>query len=214
MEFKVCKKCSLTKLISDFNKTGEWLRGECKTCQAEIKKQWYGKNKQHVLDYKKAYEKENGNSIKTSKQDYNQKNAEAISAYNKKRYYENQQYNIDRVTKYTTERLKVDHIYRLKFNIRGRIQSAFRTRGLVKRNSVITALGCTPNELKIHLENQFDGKMNWDNYGKYWHVDHIIPLAAFDLTDGEQFNKVCHFTNLQPLEAKENLKKRDKILTL
>ena len=124
MEFKVCKKCSLTKLISDFNKTGEWLRGECKTCQAEIKKQWYGKNKQHVLDYKKAYEKENGNSIKTSKQDYNQKNAEAISAYNKKRYYENQQYNIDRVTKYTTERLKVDHIYRLKFNIRGRIQSA------------------------------------------------------------------------------------------
>lgn len=51
--------------------------------------------------------------------------------------------------------------------------------------------------------------MSWSNYGD-WHIDHIIPCAAFDLND-ELEQKACfHYTNLQPMWAKENIQKSDK----
>ena len=59
-------------------------------------------------------------------------------------------------------------------------------------------------ELKIHLEKQFKPGMSWDNR-KEWHIDHIVPLAS--AKDEETMNKLCHYTNLQPLWAEENLSK-------
>lgn len=61
----------------------------------------------------------------------------------------------------------------------------------------------------VHLERQFTPGMSWTNYGD-WHIDHIKPLASFDLTDRVQLLVACHFTNLQPLWAEENLKKGDR----
>ena len=51
---------------------------------------------------------------------------------------------------------------------------------------------------------------NWGVHG--WHIDHITPLSSFDLTCREQFLKVCHYTNLQPLWAKDNFSKGCKII--
>jgi desulfoferrodoxin (superoxide reductase-like protein) len=63
------------------------------------------------------------------------------------------------------------------------------------------------------LEKQFKLGMNWDNYGRSgWHIDHIKPCASFDLTKKEEQLKCFHYTNLQPLWARENLIKSDKIL--
>ena len=54
--------------------------------------------------------------------------------------------------------------------------------------------------------------MNWKGWSvRGWHIDHIIPLVSFDLTDRKQFLKACHYTNLQPLWAEENLRKGAKI---
>ena len=67
----------------------------------------------------------------------------------------------------------------------------------------------TVKELKEHLEKQFDDKMNWDNYGSYWHVDHIVPDSWFtyETENDEQFKQAWALSNLQPLSAKENIRK-------
>lgn len=70
-------------------------------------------------------------------------------------------------------------------------------------------VGYTLNQLKTHLEKQFNSSMSWDNYGPYWHIDHIIPIAAFNFTGPEDidFKKCWALSNLRPLEALKNVKK-------
>lgn len=72
--------------------------------------------------------------------------------------------------------------------------------------------GLTIEELKIYLESKFQEGMNWSNYGMHgWHVDHIKPCSKFDLSDPDQQRKCFHYTNLQPLWAKENKVKYNKV---
>ena len=75
-----------------------------------------------------------------------------------------------------------------------------------KFDSTMKLTGISLDELKKHIESKFQDGMSWDNYG-VWHVDHIIPCAQFDLSDPEQ-QKICfHYTNLQPMWAKDNMRK-------
>ena len=61
------------------------------------------------------------------------------------------------------------------------------------------------------MESQFTDGMTWDNWGKYgWHVDHKVPLSSAKTPD--ELIKLCHYTNLQPLWAKDNLSKGAKII--
>lgn len=107
-------------------------------------------------------------------------------------------------------RLKTEVQERLKHNIRTRTGMAING---IKNSSVSSSLGCSWAELRVHLECKFQPGMTWDNYGyRGWHVDHIIPLALFNLQDPEEFKKACHYSNLQPLWAKDNLSKGDKII--
>ena len=66
------------------------------------------------------------------------------------------------------------------------------------------------DKIRYNIESKFQSGMTWENHSIHgWHLDHKIPLAAFDLSDYEQFKKACHYTNLQPLWANENLSKND-----
>lgn len=69
-----------------------------------------------------------------------------------------------------------------------------------KAGSAVRDLGCSIKQFKCYLESQFQPGMSWENYGQ-WHIDHIKPLALFDLTNPGQVQEACHFTNLRPLWA-------------
>ena len=92
-------------------------------------------------------------------------------------------------------------------NLRSRLNKAIK--GNYKTGSAVRDLGCSIKELKKYLESKWQQGMSWDNYGE-WHIDHIKPLNSFDLEDEEQLKEACHYTNLQPLWAKDNLKKGSK----
>jgi hypothetical protein len=76
----------------------------------------------------------------------------------------------------------------------------------IKLESFDEILGCTIREAREHFEQKFEPGMSWQNHGE-WHIDHIRPLASFDLTDSKEREKAGHYTNLQPLWAKDNLSK-------
>lgn len=77
-----------------------------------------------------------------------------------------------------------------------------------RSGSAVRLLGCTIPELRLHLESQFQPGMSWANWSRAgWHIDHIRPLVSFDLSDPSQCAAACHYTNLRPLWAVENMRK-------
>jgi hypothetical protein len=111
--------------------------------------------------------------------------------------------------KYESKRLKIDLNFKIAKNLRSRLSKTIKNN--LKFGSAISDLGCSIEEFRQYIQSKFDSKMNWDNYGhKGWHLDHIRPLSSFDLTNLEQFKYACHYTNLQPLWAKDNLVKSNK----
>ena len=72
-------------------------------------------------------------------------------------------------------------------------------------------IGCTPDELRQHLESKFEPWMNWENQGQGgWDIDHIIAMSKFDLSCPVQQHACCHYSNLQPLGHADNIKKGNK----
>ena len=118
---------------------------------------------------------------------------------------------IERTAKRVIERFNTDLNYRLRMLLRGRIRSVMKTKNAKKNSQVYDLLGCSLESFKKHMENQFSSGMSWSNIGK-WHIDHIYPLSKFDLTKLEEQKKAFHYTNMQPLWAKDNLQKSSKIL--
>lgn len=99
---------------------------------------------------------------------------------------------------------------RVANNSRDRIRKMIGSQGKARGRSN-RLIGCDADTLCLILEAQFLPGMTWDNYGSAWHVDHIIPLSAYDLTDPEQQREAFHYINLQPLWAHENMAKGDEV---
>lgn len=100
-----------------------------------------------------------------------------------------------------------DELYRIKCSIRSRLHLILKNKGMIKSASTEKILGCSFEFLISFLETKFVDGMSWENYGD-WHVDHIIPLSS-SITE-EDLYKLSHYSNLQPLWAKDNLKKSNK----
>jgi hypothetical protein len=148
---------------------------------------YYYKNRDKVLDKKREYNKLDNNKIKS-------------------REYRN--LNRDKRNNYEIERLLKDGDYRLKRRISDLFKKFLKG---TKNKSTFKYLNYTLEEVKIHLENQFDNNMSWENYGAYWSIDHIIPQSLYDYTDENEIKKCWNLKNLRPLEVKENISKHNKL---
>jgi hypothetical protein len=170
------------------------------------KKASYASHKDKYLLRNKTQYSKHRTKILEHKKEYQLKNKEKIKKYYDFFYSKNRHKIIKCNLEYILRRKKVDIGFRFSLNLRGRLKQAFKNN--YKGGSAVRDLGCSIEELKQHLEFKFQPGMSWDNYGIYgWHIDHIVPLSNFDLSDPEQLKKACHYTNLQPLWAKDNLKK-------
>jgi hypothetical protein len=113
-----------------------------------------------------------------------------------------------RRNKYQNGRRATDVNFRIGAILRVRIHDLLR--GRKKAGSAVRDMDCSIDELRMHIERQFSHSMRWDNWGKVWQLDHIRPLASFDLTDRAQFLAACHYSNLQPLAVDEHREKTEK----
>lgn len=165
------------------------------------------KNKEKISASKKKWRKDHPEEAKLRDAKSRERHAEKIklraSVYRKS--------NKEKIALYLAERFKNDVQFRVTVTLRNRIRTALRLQWGKKSKKTKELLGCSVEDLMRYLEAKFLPGMTWDNHcHKGWHIDHIIPCAAFDLTDPEQQKKCFHYTNLQPLWAKENQKKSSK----
>lgn len=228
---KICKDCGITKPLADFSyiRTRGRYEPRCKICQrgkqlqyahnnygrdGEKKKKYakehYFKNREKGLEYRreryKTYDREE-QLVKRRK--WYQDNKERYAKNRDK--YENE--NKDRLRaarrKWENNRLAEDINYRLHKTLAGRIRHELNGRN--KRNNRTEQLiGCTIDELKIHIQNQFQDGMTWGNWKTNgWHVDHNIPLSWFNL-ENENCRKIAFsYKNMQPLWGVDNIRKKN-----
>jgi len=199
--------CNQYKLKESFFKDKTRYDGVCsccKQCSKDKQKKFINNNS----GYYQKYYIENKDKLLKQSYDRNKANPERKKEYDKKWKSENK----GKVNSYSRKHHKknqVDILYRLKRNIQTRTSQFIRNKGLIRNKRTIDILGCSIPFLYKHLEEQFTDGMNWDNYGD-WHVDHIIPLSSAETE--ERMYELGVYTNLQPLWAKENLSKGNKIL--
>jgi len=116
-----------------------------------------------------------------------------------------QKINIKEFSNYTIETIN----YKLRKRVRNRLSCAIKNNQKV--GSAVRDLGCNIEELKLYLESKWLPGMSWDNWAlDGWHIDHIKPLSSFNLENREELKKACHYTNLQPMWAEDNLRKGSK----
>jgi hypothetical protein len=136
------------------------------------------------------------------------KNNEKRKQYLKQFYLKNREKRLQYNKEWRLKNIKIDPNYKLIKNMRVRIWSVLK--GKYKSEPTIKLLGCSVEECWQHLKSKFQPGMTKENYGQ-WHVDHIIPCAAFDLKCPVQQLTCFHYSNLQPLWAEDNIRKKDKI---
>lgn len=201
---KKCNKCGEIKENNLFYKNRskkDGLQNACKICCA---------NHQSTFNYKIARKKWNSSDKgKKSRIKYRQSEIGKITLKRGTKKWKETSKGKKTLSNYSKKRRNTDPKYKLSCILRTRLNTVLRRSQKV--GSSVLDLGCSLEELKIYLESKFVVGMIWGNHGK-WHIDHIVPLSSFDLTDREQLLKACHYTNLQPLWAFDNLSKGSKVL--
>ena len=169
-------------------------------------------------EYQKEYYLKNKEAVNLRGKIYYRKNIKKIQKAHKRWYENNKERKIETARRYERKKYSEDINYKIAFNLRRRLNAALS--GKDKGISAVRDLGISIKELKIYFAERFYShsltgeKMTWNNYGLYgWHIDHIVPCTAFDLTNVEQQKKCFHYTNLQPLWKFDNLSKGAKIIS-
>jgi hypothetical protein len=205
---KNCTKCGLTKDVSEFHKCPECkdgYRNQCKDCVKDRMLLW----RQNNPDYHKEWVNNNKDKDNERKKNHYELNRDKYIQRSTD-YRKNNKDHVNQVVRdYRKKRFSEDEVFKMTFNVRRRIRDILKLKGEIKKETTFEIIGCTPKELLEHIQSQFKDGMSWDNYGM-WHIDHIIPLSSGKTIN--EVKKLCHYTNLQPLWAEDNLRKSNKLL--
>jgi hypothetical protein len=165
----------------------------CPTCKHERQKarcrRYKATNSDYISQYNQQYKSVHKDEISSYNHNYNKENREAITAYRR-------------------DREQNDPVFRMRLACASRISAMIREKKADYKTMEL--LGCSYEHLKKWIEFQSSSEITLDNYGSYWHLDHVIPCAKFDLSKDEEIKKCFHWTNVQPLEAKRNTSKGDR----
>jgi hypothetical protein len=208
---KICAKCGEEKEASMFSKNKnakDGLNHKCKKCCSDYMKGHYSINKERSSQNHKQHYISNREAILLRNKNWEENNKEYTSNYRKE--YE-KSHKKER-KEYQTKRKQNNINIRIIYCLRSRVNKTLRRVSATKNDHLVSLIGCSIADLKLHLENQFVEGMSWENHNLHgWHIDHIIPCIKFDLTNPEEQKKCFHYTNLQPLWAVDNLRKGDRI---
>lgn len=232
---KVCSRCKRELSLDNFSRDSrqiDKLNCRCRDCVSNTSKKYrqteagkealkrsskkYCENhKEKVKERQKIYRQTH---IKTESQILREKEYHRIwdSRYLKTekgrevRKRSCKKWRSSKLKDYRRCKYKEDINYKIITLARGRLRYALKNSS--KKLKTLDLLGCSLEDLRKHLENQFVEGMTWDNYGSFWDVDHIIPCSYFDLTKEENQRICLNFRNLQPLLKEENrFIKRDNV---
>jgi hypothetical protein len=210
---KTCTKCNVEKEFTEFGRlkaSKNGYRSECKMCVKEYRL----RNSEHIVEYRKQYAISNKENQKLYKLKNKEKIKEQDKQYrlnNKDRYEQwriaNKKSINDKANQYNKNKKSKDSLFKLSCNIRTLMGNCIKRQGYKKTSRTFEILGCSYEEFKQHLENQFTEGMTWNNAGE-WHIDHIYPVSL--AIDENHLIKLNHYTNLQPLWAIDNIRKSNK----
>jgi hypothetical protein len=204
MDTKICKRCDVDKLLSEFGKNSKLKSGlsnVCFDCRRIESKNFYTKNKEKELERhrkkSKNFRLNNREKALNKLYDWKSKNKDHINEYAKK-YYHN--------------RKKQDSLFILTRRARAVVISSFKRAcngRYIKGNKTEDILGCSFFEFMNFIENLFKEGMSFNNYGE-WELDHKIPISS--AKNEEEIIKLNHYSNFQPLWKLENRLKSNKII--
>ena len=188
------------------------LSEEQRQAKREQQRRYREKNRERIAEYSRAYRKDNAEAIRQQERNSEarkatQKRRDAARGMNPERKEYLRQYkqaNRTEIAKKEREGLEANSQRKLAKNLRIRLNRALK--GGCKNGSAVELLGCSTAEAINHIESMFEPGMSWSNWGE-WHIDHILPLASFDLENAEQLAVACRYTNLRPLWKLDNLRK-------
>jgi hypothetical protein len=202
METKSCSKCKEIKSVDMFLKHKTSKSGyayQCKECQIEAQRK--RREKQKVEDPKKYHKKWSDYYQKVKERHYEvQKLYLSIPENRKKRN--------EYVRNYKAKKREEDKSFKLYENLRKRIWKSLKN----KSNSSKELLGCEIDYYFKWINHTMKDEMSWDNYGKLWNIDHLIPIKTFDISNPEEALKAFNWKNTWAMKSDENFSKKNNII--
>ena len=174
----------------------------------ERQRKRYAENREAMREKQKKYRASNRERIAEQNKKYREENKELIAEIVKK-YREANREAIREKAKKRRKQMREDPRFKLKENLRSRTYAAFKAKGWSMPLSVEEIIGGY-NKAMAHIEMRLRPGMSWSNYGE-WQLDHIVPLGSAE--DDIHLIELCCYLNIQPLWRKENIAKKNKILT-
>jgi len=214
MKIKICTHCKQEKPIALFykSKKTQELRQTCIPCIKEFNKKQYEAHKEKIKKAVKEYCIKNKELVlekkRTSSKKYRATNPSKVLETQRKYREANIELVREKARLYMCEKYKNNIEYKIKVCISSRLRQSLKANK--KNKPWCKYVDYSINDLMVHLEKLFTDGMCFDNYGE-WEIDHVRPIASYNLTNEKELTECWKIENLQPLWRKDNRMKSDKL---